>query len=85
MATRKNGRVPAAWIMAIAAGEGERSVTSQAEVTSRMKVPMLPSTMSAQITAKSRCRSGANVPVEGTRDLSGAVFCAVIIERSSAR
>ena len=65
IARRKTGRVPAAWIMATAAGEAERSVTSQAEATSRMKVPTLPSTVAVQITAKRLCRSGAKVPGEG--------------------
>jgi hypothetical protein len=54
MARRKIGSVPAAWIMATAAGEAEISVTSQDEATSRMKVPMLPSTVAVQTTAKTR-------------------------------
>ena len=81
MASRKTGRVPAAWIMATAAGEAERSVTSQEEATSRMKVPMLPSTVAAQITAKRRCRSGAKVPGGGRRRAFGD---GVLGRRSSA-
>jgi hypothetical protein len=65
IAKRKTGRVPAAWIMATAAGEAEISVTSQEEETSRMKVPTLPRTVAVQITAKRLCRSGAKVPGGG--------------------
>jgi hypothetical protein len=40
--------------MATEAGEAEIPVTSQADDTSRMKVPMLPRTVAVQITTKRR-------------------------------
>ena len=63
MASRKIGSMPAACTAATAAGEAERSVTSQALATSRMKVPVLPSTVAAQSTAKTGRRSGAKPSV----------------------
>ena len=62
IASRKIGRVAAACTRATAAGEGERSVISQALATSRMKLPVLPMMVAAQSTANSVCRSGARPP-----------------------
>lgn len=58
IASRKIGKVPATWIIATADGEPDRSVTSQALATSRMKVPTLPRIVAAQSTAKTGCRNG---------------------------
>src|SRR4051812_41323610 len=62
IASRKIGKVPAAWIIETAAGELDRSVMSQELATSRMKLPVLPSTVAAQRTAKTVCRRGAKLP-----------------------
>ena len=59
IASRKIGSVAAAWTSATAAGAPDRSVTSQALATSRMKEPTLPMIVAAQSTAKTRPRSGA--------------------------
>jgi hypothetical protein len=64
MASRKIGRVPAAWTMATAAGDADRSVISQELATSRMKLPVLPSTVAIQRTAKTGCARGAKLPPE---------------------
>src|SRR5688572_11921960 len=62
IASRKIGKVPAAWIIATAAGAPDRSVMSQELATSRMKLPVLPSTVAAHSTAKTGWRSGAKPP-----------------------
>jgi hypothetical protein len=46
--------------MATAAGEADRSVTSQELATSRIKLPVLPSTVAAHSTAKTGRLSGEN-------------------------
>ena len=71
MARRKIGRVPAAWTMATAAGEAERSVINHELATSRMKLPVLPRTVAIQRTAKTGCASGAKVPP----DAFAALIC----------
>ncbi|MNT09023.1 hypothetical protein D3C72_1437860 [compost metagenome] len=50
--------------MATAAGEAERSVISHELATSRMKLPVLPSTVAAQRTAKTGCARGAKLLAE---------------------
>jgi hypothetical protein len=62
IASSRTGSVPAAWIADTASGEADRSVTSQALATSRMKLPMLPRTVASQIMANNFCRSGAKAP-----------------------
>ena len=61
MASRKTGSVPAAWIIATAAGPPPSSVTSHELLTSRMKLPVLPRMVAIQITANVVCRSGAKL------------------------
>ena len=51
MASRKIGSVAAVWISATAAGFADKPVTIQELATSRMKPPMLPKIVAAQITA----------------------------------
>ncbi len=53
------GSVPAAWIIDTAAGEADSSVTSHELATSRMKLPVLPSTVAVQMTVKTICWNGA--------------------------
>jgi hypothetical protein len=62
IASRKIGSVAAVWISATAVGLADSSVTSQELATSRMKLPMLPSTVAAHSTAKTGWRSGAKLP-----------------------
>jgi hypothetical protein len=57
--------------MATAAGAADRSVTSQELATSRMKVPVLPSTVAVHTTAKTVWRSGAKLP-DDAECLAGA-------------
>ena len=73
MASRKIGRVAAVWISATAVGLADRSVTSHELATSRMKLPMLPSTVAAQSTAKTGWRSGAKAPGWATALAAGWV------------
>ncbi len=62
IASRKIGSVAAVWISATAVGLAERSVTSHELATSRMKLPMLPSTVAAHSTANTGWRRGAKAP-----------------------
>ncbi len=64
IASRKIGSVAAVWISATAVGLADRSVTSHELATSRMKLPMLPSTVAAHSTAKTGWRSGAKAPAD---------------------
>ena len=70
MASRKTGSVAAVWIRATAVGLDESSVTIQALATSRMKLPILPSTVAAHSTAKTGMARGAKLP-EAALVLSG--------------
>ncbi|MNR05375.1 hypothetical protein D3C85_1214050 [compost metagenome] len=62
MANRNTGKVAAVCIMATAAGLLDRSVTSQALATSRMKLPILPRMVAPHSTANSVCFKGAMPP-----------------------
>src|SRR5258708_3982199 len=62
IASRKMGSGGAVWIRATAAGLADSSVTIQELATSRMKLPMLPSTVAAHSTANTGWRSGAKLP-----------------------
>ena len=65
IASRKIGSVAAVWISATAVGLADSSVTIHELATSRMKLPMLPSTVAAHSTAKMGWRSGAKLPEVG--------------------
>jgi hypothetical protein len=64
IASRKIGKVPAAWIIATAAGDAERSVTSQELATSRMKLPVFPRMVAIHRTANVVWRNGAKPLVD---------------------
>ena len=53
---------PATWLSATAVGDAERSAINQALVTSRMKVPVFPSTVAAHKAANMGWRNGARLP-----------------------
>ncbi len=59
IASRKIGSVAAVWISATAVGLAERSVTSHELATSRMKLPMLPSTVAAHSAREHRLAQGS--------------------------
>jgi len=61
-ANRKMGSVAAVCTSATAVGLVDSSVTIQALATSRMKLPILPSTVAAQSTANTGRRNGAKLP-----------------------
>ena len=66
IANKKTGSTAAACTAATAAGLVLSSVASQPLATSRMKLPMLPSTVAIHSTAKTRSRSGASAPSVGS-------------------
>jgi hypothetical protein len=83
IASRKIGKVDAAWMSATAAGAADRSVTSQELATSRTKVPILPMIVATHSTAKTFWRSGANAPARGVSGAS-AISSSPLSRRSSS-
>jgi hypothetical protein len=57
--SRNTGRVVAPWTIATARGEGDSSVISQPDATSRTQVPVLDTSTASQTTRKARLLNGA--------------------------
>ena len=74
----------AAWTSETSSGEGERSVISQPEATSRTQVPVLETSAASQMARNTRLRSGAQAPGEADPGAAseGSVRVAVMVSVS---